>query len=199
MVFSLESITPGINTTLEKVKLITPRFFTIFNRFIISIAIFLVGFVVGVSVSKIIKKLLTNIELNTIVKKAFNVSLDLEQIISKFIEYFIYFITLILGLNILGISTLILNIIFIAIVIIIVASVILAFKDFIPNMIAGIRIKNKKKIEKGDTLIFEDLKGKVIDFDLNDVKLKNELNEIIFIPNKMLASNRFRVIKKPKE
>ncbi len=187
---------PTLNESVNSVKIVTPKIMSLIIRIFVSVAIFLIGFVIGLFLSKITKKILSDIELNKIMDKAFNVKIDLEQIIVKSLEYFIYFVTLLIGLNYLGISSFILNIVFISIIIVIVVSLLIAFEGVLPNMIAGINLKKSNSFEKGDVLIFNNMKGEIIDFDMSDVKIRNEFGEIVFIPNRTLASSLFKVIKK---
>ena len=58
-------------------------------------------------------------------------------------SYFIYFIAIIMALNQVGLTSAILNMLSGAVILLILISMILAIKDFVPNMVAGIFIFQK--------------------------------------------------------
>ena len=120
--------------------------------------------------------------------------LNPEKSLSKFIAYFIYFVTIITALNQLGLTTTILHMISAAVLIIIVLSFALGVKDFIPNFIAGIHINRKNMINEGDRIKVKGTEGKVVKIELTETKLKTKKGDTIFIPNSVLIKEE--IIKK---
>ena len=103
-----------------------------------------------------------------------------------------------MALNQLGITTLLLNIISISIILLLTFSIILALKDFVPNMIAGIKINKKEIVKKGDKISFDRIYAVVHEVTLTETKLESKSGDIIFIPNALLLKKVIRVPKRKK-
>jgi small-conductance mechanosensitive channel len=164
------------------------------NKILIALIILLIGFILGKVASRITHKTLKEIKLNKIISEASGIKISFEEIISHFILYFIYFISIIMTLRHIGIATDILNILSGAIIILIGIFILMSVKDFIPNIISGIIIHQRNIINEGDIIIINNIKGKVISLTLLETKLKTNSNDIIIIPNSNLTKNE--IIKK---
>jgi len=156
-------------------------------RTIAAIILFLAGIIVANILSKLTKKLLKELEVNKILKTKLNIKLPIENIISGTLKYLIYFITIILALNQLGITTKILYVIFIGIMVVIITTILLSIKDFVPNIISGFIIHKKNKINVGDKIKVKNLEGKVIEINLLETKIENKDKEVIHIPNSLIT------------
>lgn len=164
----------------------------------ISIIIILVGFIIGRIVGKLIQGLFHELELNNILKKATGIKVSFEEIVGRFVSYFIYFIAIIMALNQIGITSAILYIIAGAVMVIVIVSLILAIKDFIPNVIAGFFIHQKRNLKEGDFIKVKKIEGKIIHINLVETRIKTKSNDIIYIPNSLLTKSEVRVKKKKK-
>ncbi|MBU4493354.1 MAG: hypothetical protein KKA61_03205, partial [Nanoarchaeota archaeon] len=72
---------------------ILPRLLSgLFTKLVIAVIIVLIGLIAGRILGKLIHKTLHEVELNRIIKKAAGIKVSMEEIISTFITYFIYFI-----------------------------------------------------------------------------------------------------------
>lgn len=169
-------------------------FSQLFTKLIVGIIILLIGFIIGKILGRFVHKLLHEIELNNILKKA-GIKISLEEIISKFITYFIYFISVIWALNEIGLTTTILNMISAAVLILIIISVLLAIKDFIPNLLAGFLIYQKSLIKEGNLIEVNQLKGKVKNISLLETEIETRKGDIIYIPNSLITKKEI-IIKK---
>jgi small-conductance mechanosensitive channel len=184
-----------VENTIQFLKNI---FEMVFTKFVVAIIILLIGFIIGKLLGKIIQRALHEIELNNLLQRATGIKISLEEIISSFITYFIYFITVIMALSQIGLTTTVLNMISAAIIVIIILSVFLGIKDFVPNMIAGIFIHQKRFINKGDRIKVKDIEGKIIHINLVETRIETKQKDIIYIPNSMLTKSEVTVIKKKK-
>lgn len=137
-------------------------------------------------------------KLDEILKKKAKIKISLENLIRSSITLIIYLITIIMALNQLGITTLLLNIISISIILLLTFSIILALKDFVPNMIAGIKINKKEIVKKGDKISFDRIYAVVHEVTLTETKLESKSGDIIFIPNALLLKKVIRVPKRKK-
>lgn len=165
-----------------------------FARFIVAVIIILIGFIIGRILGRLTHKFLKEIELNNILKKA-SINAKLEEVISHFVTYFIYFITVIWALNEMGLTVTILNLISIAALIIIIISILLAIKDFIPNAFAGLRILRKERIKEGSKVIIDSIDGKVKKITLLETIIETKKGDKIHIPNATLFKKEL-IIKK---
>ncbi|MBM3200720.1 mechanosensitive ion channel, partial [Candidatus Woesearchaeota archaeon] len=71
--------------------------------------------------------------------------------------------------------------------------IILAFKDFIPNITAGFFLHQKNMIKPGDVIKVKDIEGEVVSVSLVETILKVK-DDTVYIPNSVLTKNE--VIKK---
>jgi len=164
-----------------------------FIKFIIAVIIILIGLIIGRTVEKILQRILKEIELNKNLKKA-GINFPLEKIITNFAKYFIYFIAAIWALTELGLTTTVLNMISAVVLILILISLILAVKDFIPNVFAGYFIHRKRMFKEGDKISVQNLKGKIVKITLTETEIKTEKGDTIYVPNSVIK--REIVIKK---
>jgi small conductance mechanosensitive channel len=99
-----------------------------------------------------------------------------------------------MALNQLGVTTTVLNILSGAILILILIVVFLGVKDFIPNMTAGLFVLSKGYLKVGDTIVINNIKGKITEINLVETKIITPEKDIMFIPNSRLT--RYEVVKK---
>jgi small-conductance mechanosensitive channel len=158
-----------------------------FAKIVVALVILLVGFILGKFVGKVVKKLMSEIEINNILGSATGVNIRIEEIISGFLTYFIYFLTIITALNQLGLTTTILNMLSAAVIVIIIISVFLALKDFIPNAFSGFFIFRNAFLKEGDWIKFKGIEGKITQINLLETKVETKNRDILFIPNSALT------------
>ena len=158
-------------------------------KLVAAIAILLIGILFARFLSKLTNKILKEVKLNDILKEEFGVKLPLEEFFSRIVEYIIYFITIIMALNQLGLTTIILYIILVVVLVIIIILIVLAFKDFMPNLTAGFYINRSKNIKKGDNVEVNTVKGKILDINLVETKIKTKEGDEILVPNSFLLKS----------
>jgi len=174
-------------------------FFTRFvTRLVVAAIIILIGFILGRIAGKIVLRILNEIELNKILKKATNVKISLEEMISHGISYFIYFVAIIWALETLNLAPIILYIISIGFIVVVILSVLLGVKDFIPNFFAGFFIHRRKIVKKGDYLKLGDVEGTVDKVTLLDTLIKTKQGDTLYVPNSALLKSQFIILKKKK-
>ena len=171
---------------LSSLNLITPN---IAIRLITAIVIIIIGFIIGRIVHKLIKKVLHELEVNRILREKANIKIKIEEIIASTIKYIIYFIAIIWALNQIGLTTTVLHTILAIILILLVVFIILAVKDFIPNIMAWFVINQKKRFQEGDKIKVKDIQRTIIKIDLLETKIRTKKHEIVFIPNTILTKH----------
>ncbi len=165
-------------------------------RLIAAVIILLIGFIIARILGNLTKKVLHELETNKILKEQAGVKIQVEEFSNAIVRYIIYFIAIIMALNQLGLTTTILSIILIILLVILVGFIILAFKDFIPNIVSGFVIHQREKIKPGDKIRVKDIEGEVIHVNLVETKIKTKKNDIVFIPNSILTKNEVMKLKK---
>ncbi|MBW2996359.1 mechanosensitive ion channel [Candidatus Woesearchaeota archaeon] len=181
-----------INQTTTYLDII---FSQIFTKIIVAIIILLIGFVIARIVGKLLQRFFHEIELNKILEKA-GVKIKLETVLSNIATYFIYFVTIIWALNSMGLTTTILNMVSAAFLVLIIISIILAIKDFVPNLISGLLIHRKNIIKVNDKVKIDNVKGTVKKISLIETEVKTSSGDTIYVPNSTITKKAVLVKKK---
>lgn len=156
---------------------------------IAAVIILAVGFIVARILSKLVKKILSELETNKIAKEQAGVKFPIDDLISRIVKYAIYITSVILALNQLGLASFMLKIILITLLVILVAIIILAFRDFVPNVVAGFVIYQRNMIKKGDLIKIKNIEGRVIYIDLLEIRLMTKDKEVVHIPNSYIIKH----------
>ncbi|MBI5393282.1 mechanosensitive ion channel [Candidatus Woesearchaeota archaeon] len=188
---SLLSTTDKLGYVLFKLK-------PIFSNLLVSVIIVLIGLIIGKIVGRVIEKILQEIELNESINKLIKIDLPLENFIGKTVQYIIFFIGIAFALDVLGLANIIGYIFSAIILLIILGSFLVSSKDFLPNIISGIKIYRKKLFAIGETIKVDSCEGKVVSFNLFETIIKTTSGDIIHIPNSFITQKIFvkRILRK---
>ncbi len=170
----------------------------VYSKIVVAMLLLFIGLILGKFSGKAVKKLLSQVELNKLVRKGIGVNLRPEEIISSLVTYAVYFVFVIWALESLGISTLILNIFAIGVIAVIILSIFLGIKDYVPNLFAGIIIHSKDLVNENDIIKTGGMEGRVVKVDLLSTRIETRSKDQIFIPNSLLLRDRFVKKKKKK-
>ncbi len=162
-------------------------------KFLVALVILLVGFILANILGRLLQRVLHEIELNNVIKKVAKLKINLEEIAGLIVTYLIYFLTIIMALNQVGLTTTVLNMLSAAILIIIIISIFLSIKDSVPNIIAGLSIVRREDIKEGDLIKTKDVSGKVENVTLTEVQLRTRKNDIIHIPNSIFVKTEYTI------
>ena len=165
-------------------------------KLVSSILIIIIGLVIGRFIGKLTQKILNNLQLNRILKSETNIKILLEEALASILKYVIYFISLIAALNQLGLAPIVFTIILIIVLVFMVFFIILALKDFIPNIMAGFVIHQKGFIKKNDYIRVKSVEGRIEQIGLTEVKLITKNKDVVFVPNITLVKNEVIKYKK---
>jgi len=159
----------------------------LFSKVIISVIILLIGLTVGRIVNRIVKRILNELELDSMIKKTTKIKSSIENMIAALLAYIIYFATIIVALEEIGVSTTAFNIIIASVLFVIIIILFFILNYFFPNVIAGIFLKRKNMLKKGDKIKFGDKEGKIISINLIETSIKTKKGDTIYIPNSILT------------
>ena len=168
----------------------------IVNRFIIAAVILLTGFIMGRIAFNLSKRILSEIKLDILVRSYTGIKLSMEETISNIIKYSIYFVALLFSVSQLGIENLTFNAIATGVLILIIISVILAVRDFFPNMLAGFFIRGNRDFKHGNLVRTENAMGRLVSVDLVETKIEMKSGEFIYLPNSFVLRGIVRVKRK---
>ncbi|NQV09066.1 mechanosensitive ion channel [Candidatus Woesearchaeota archaeon] len=174
---------------VKSLNMVNDLFTDVVTKIVVAVVILLIGFIIGKIVGRLLQRVLHEFELDNIMKMATGLKISLEELISHFITYIIYFLTVVMALNQIGLTTTLLNIISAGIMILIIIFILLGIKDFFPNVIAGIFIHQKGWIKVGDKIKVKNIEGKVVHVNLVDVRLETKKGDLIYIPNSLIIKN----------
>jgi small conductance mechanosensitive channel len=172
-------------------------FSPVFNKVLLAVVILLIGFVAGKIAGLIVKRLLSGISVDKHIRNA-GVKLSVERFLGGVVSFVIYVITLLISLNTLGLTSTIITIITLGILFILGVSLLLAIKDFFPNMISGIRIRTSGLFHEGDAVKIKEVKGIIKHVGLLETRLMTDHHEEIIIPNALFIKRRIFVDHKHK-
>jgi small conductance mechanosensitive channel len=168
-------------------------------KFFIALVILLIGFIIAKILGKLLYRILHEIELNSIVRRISKSKFNAEQAASVTLTYIIYFLTIIIALNQVGLTTTVLNMLSGAILVIIIISIFLSIKDSVPNIMVGLSLIKKGDIQEGDYIKTKDVYGRVESITLTEVQLVTRKGDTIHIPNSLFAKTEYTIRRsKPK-
>ena len=165
----------------------------IISKIIVALIILLIGFIVGKLLGKTAHWLLRTLDVNRYWKELTGMNWRIDAAVSGILSGIIYFIVIVMVLNVLGLSTIIAKILGFGVMIIIFISFILAWKDFIPNYIDGLRLYKRLKVK--DDVIIEDIKGTVEEVTWTDTKIVTEKGDHLYIPHSTFLKKGFKKLK----
>ena len=148
--------------------------------------ILLIVIITNSLIVRIIAKLLNKFE-------RFKEDMTIVYLVRDIINYTIYFISLMIILQLFGIN-LYATLLSLGIVGIAVS---LAAKDLISNFLSGIILIIGKIIKVGDTIEINKIKGVIEIIHLRTTTIRNDDGVIITIPNSTLTNNLFKLYKSP--
>ncbi|HII71397.1 TPA: mechanosensitive ion channel [Candidatus Woesearchaeota archaeon] len=156
-------------------------------KFIVAIVLLLVGFILGRILGRLMYKFLHSFEVNSNFSKLSGVTVKIEEIAETFTAYFIYFITIVIVLQQIGLATTILHMIAGGVIILLILSTFLGIKDFIPNAMAGFVMQRRKTFRVGQVIKVKGMMGKITRITLVETKIQTKEGDMIFIPNSVLS------------
>ena len=153
----------------------------------VAIIILLAGIILGRIAGRFIHKVLEEIEINRLLKRATRIKFAIDEVLANLATFVIYFIAIVAALAQLGLASPLLKIISIAIIVLIIASILLGIRDFFPNILSGLFIAQKRFLNKGDHVKIGGIEGEIIEVNIIETRIRTKNDDIIYIPNSILA------------
>ena len=182
-------------TITEGVKYLNELYLELATKVMLVLAILLIGFIIGRLLGKLTQKTMQRVGLNNFADKI-GIGFSLELFFGNAVAYLVYFTTVLISLNKLGLTTTILHIIATGMIVFIILLTAISLRDILPNVIAGFTIKQKGIIKIGDNITIQGKTGKIKKINLTEILLETKKEEV-YIPNSILIKEE--IIKKKPE
>lgn len=164
------------------------------QKFAVGIVILLAGFALGLLVKKLLKKFLSEINLNNIMGKA-GITLDLEKWVSSVLSYVIYFLTIIVFLDNFSIRSIVLYLAAGAVLMLVILTFLVGLKDVIPNFVAWLFLQRSESIKPGKKVEVKEIAGVVEKVGWRETEIKTEAGDVLYVPNALFMKSKFKVKK----
>lgn len=162
----------------------------IISKALVALIVLMLGFILGKFISKTVQWFLRLADLNKRWKNFTGINWRLEEIVSGCISVIIYFIGIVMALNVLGITAGLAKIVSYGIISLIFISLFLAVNDFLPNFISGFTIA--KQLKHNDTILVETIKGKIAEMTWTNVKIVADNGDTLYIPHSLFLKKGFK-------
>ncbi len=165
-----------------------------FNNYVAALIILLVGVILGNLVGQLMRKLLNSFGINKLIRRT-GLGISLEEILSGVFRYIVYLVTIVLAMNQVGMTRTLVEGVCLAVALILIISICIALKDFVPNLIAGLYLLHGNTVKVGDSVEFDNTKGKVIAIHIMDSRLETGKKEFLVVPNSTMLKKLIKVKK----
>ncbi len=165
------------------------------TRFVVALTILFIGLLAGLIIGKILRKILVEIELNEIIRRALQIQIKADELISNFVSWGLYVLTVLLVLNQLGIASFVINAVSIFIILLAIVLVFIGLKDFVPNILAGLRLSKRDLFTVGDVVRVDRIEGVIEDISLLEVVLRTKSGDMMLLPTSYLIHSVIKVRK----
>ncbi len=162
------------------------------TKLIVAVLVLLIGIIIGKILERLMHKGLHALELDKTLQRA-GTRLFLEEVLSVLAKYVVYFITVVLALETIQLTTTVINIVAAAVIIVVLAGMVLSLRDLIPNAIAGFTLMRKGTVRKGAVLEYKDITGTVMHAGLLELLIKSNNGDIYVVPNALFLQEGFTI------
>ncbi len=158
-------------------------FYTLATAFVMLLG----GFALGFVSKKLIYKFLHHLDVNKNLSRH-GIIYDVEQKAATLVSYVIYLVTIITVLNRLQITSEVATVIVGIIVLLVVLSVVVAFRDSVPNFIAGMWLRRNPAWRKGNMLRLDQIEGLIERVGYFEVEMRTGAGDTLHIPNRLVRT-----------
>ena len=178
------------------VQAIATVFASLSNKLLLAAIVALVGLILARLLGKLTQRILQEVEIDKLIHKTFGVETALDEAVSLVVSWLTFSITFLLVLNMLGLDSILIKRVGVIIIGVIFMSVLLTLQYAIPNISAGLMMRQKGIIAKGDILTMKAISGKVTHLGMFEVILSTKDKESVYIPNQALLKEKHFSVKR---
>ena len=166
------------------------------TRFIFALSILFIGLILGYLVGRLLRKGMAELELNKLFRNLTGADVQIEQILANVVSTFVYIVTVLLVLAQLGIAKFVVNALSVFLILLFFTLIFLGVKDFIPNVIAGMRINRNGQYKVGQCIIVGRVRGTIKHIDMLEIIVETRGGDTMLIPTSYLLHEKVRIEKK---
>jgi len=156
------------------------------NKIVLAVLIFLLGFIVGKSLERLIIKLLAEIEFNLIIRRATGYRFDIAKFAARAVSLSSYFLSLVAALNQLGVVNTLLVVIQALIVALLLFIGYILLRDFIPNVFYGFMLRREGSIKQGNLISKSGVKGTIVRVTATGIHVETKKKDMLVLPYSLL-------------
>ena len=156
------------------------------GKFFSAIIILFIGLIVAKIISKFVRKILQEMELNTHIRLFTGLRIPLDRYIGDIILTVGYFIAAYVTLQYLNLVGILLVVLIVIFGIIFLLSIFIGVRDFFPNLVSGMRLRDN--LSKGDRIYYKKMSLRIESIGYFETKLFTKEQDIIYFPNNQLHS-----------
>jgi small conductance mechanosensitive channel len=159
------------------------------GKIVVAAIVLLVGVIISRLVERLVHYILKQMEVNKVLLKA-GLPFALDETLSLTVKYALYFVTVVVTLNQVGLTTQIFNIVAAIVIVFVLVSMFLGVKDFIPNYWAGMYLYRKQVYKVGDRIIINNINGVVTRFTVLETTIKTDAGDMLYMPSSLLLHSQ---------
>lgn len=159
------------------------------SKAVIAALILLVGVVLARLIERLVRYALYQVRLDkALLSRGF--SLPVEALIGNIVKYALYFVTFVVALNEVHITSQVVTVIAFAVIVVVVVSIALGIKDFIPNIWAGFWLYRRRFFQAGDVIEVNGVEGTVVSVDVLETQVRTRNGDTMFLPSSLLLHSQ---------
>lgn len=155
----------------------------------VSIVILLVGFAIGMLTKKFLTRVLSQVELNKIVRKL-GITANIERGLAITTSAIIYLVTIVFFLNQLNITSIVLYLIVGGVLTLLILTFLVGVKDLIPNLVAYLFLQRKDSIKEGHHVQIREIEGIVERIGYQETEIRTPRGDILYVPNSLFIKSK---------
>lgn len=169
------------------VEKITPAL----NEIVIFFFIVFISFLIGRVCGRLMRTLLGDLKSDAWLRKLFSTSIPAAKLVSGFVSVAIYILGVIIALRAVGLGPTVITVLVVILFVSIVLGLLVAFRDLVPNAIAGLTLQSRRNVKPGMRLKMESVEGTVVEVTLLETQVETRGGERVVIPNALFTRSVF--------
>jgi len=164
------------------------------NKLVIFFLILFIGFLIGKILGRLIKKILADVKTDAFFRAKLGAKFSAERAISGFVTAVIYFLTIVLALDAVGLTGAVIELLVLLLVLALILSLFLAVKETVQNATAG--LMRKPSIRPGAYIRMEEAEGEIKEVNILDTVIETRNGDTVIVPNSLLQKRTIKLLKR---
>ncbi len=149
-----------------------------------ALVVLLIGFGFGFMMKRLLYRLFHHLELTKNLARR-GLIYDFEGNLSSLASWIIYFCTIVIVLNQLGLTSLVVRGLLGIFIILILLTLAVFLRDSVPNFLAGRKILLYREVREGNMVRLQTIEGKLINQGIFEMRIETTLSDVLHVPNSL--------------